>query len=146
NAQGPGYSDYTGNPLLTTTLQAGSSYNCTVYAGEWSEGYAAWIDYNDDGIFDNATERIGFSSGQVAGSGTPGQLGGSATFPIAIACNPPVGQHRLRVRAMYNTAGSLVTPCANNSFGEIEDYLITISEAAACPQPSALAATNVTIT
>ena len=53
-----GYSNYTAdpNPLLTTTLQAGGSYNCTVYAGEYSEGYAAWIDYNDDGVFDNVTE------------------------------------------------------------------------------------------
>ncbi|MFM2265649.1 MAG: hypothetical protein RLZ77_1069, partial [Bacteroidota bacterium] len=76
-----GYSNYTADPALTTTLQAGSSYNCIVYAGQYSEGYAAWIDYNDDGNFDNATERIGFSNGQVAGSGVVGQLGSSASFP-----------------------------------------------------------------
>lgn len=141
-----GYSDYTSdpNPLFTTTLQAGGSYGCTVYAGQYTEGYAAWIDYNDDGTFNNSTERIGFSSGQVAGSGSVGVLGASATFPIVLACNPSLGQHRLRVRAMYNTNGSAVTPCTDNSFGEIEDYTITISAAVACPQPSALTATNIT--
>jgi hypothetical protein len=139
-----GYSDYTANPLLTTTLQAGSSYSCTVYAGQYGEGYAAWIDYNDDGFFNNATERIGFSIGQVSGSGQVGVLGSSASFPIVLACNPAVGQHRLRVRAMYNTNGSDVTPCTNNSFGEVEDYMITITEAAACPQPTVLAAVNST--
>ncbi len=141
-----GYSDYTATPGLTTTLQAGSTYNCTVFAGEYPEGYAAWVDYNDDGVFDNVTEKIGFSAGQVAGSGIPGQLGSSATFPIHLACNPPIGDHRLRVRAMYNINGSAVTPCTANSFGETEDYIITISAPAACPQPSALAATNVTAT
>jgi hypothetical protein len=141
-----GYSDYTTNPLLTTTLQAGSSYNCTVYAGQYSEGYAAWIDYNDDSVFDNATERIGFSVGQVTGSGTVGVLGSSASFPIAVSCNPPLGTHRLRVRAMYNTNGSAVTPCTANSFGETEDYVITISAADPCPQPSFLTANTVTPT
>lgn len=139
-----GYSDYTSDGALTTTLQAGSSYGCTVYAGQYSEGYAAWIDYNDDGFFDNVTERIGFSVGQVTGSGQVGVLGSSATFPIVLSCNPPLGQHRLRVRAMFNTNGSAVTPCTNNSYGEVEDYLITISAAVACPQPTGLSAANAT--
>lgn len=133
-----GYSDYTSDPLLTTSLQAGGSYSCTVYAGQYSEGYAAWIDYNDDGTFDNSTERIGYSDGLVAGSGLVGVLGSSESFPISLACNPPLGVHRLRVRAMYFTNGNAVTPCANNSYGEVEDYLVTITTPAPCPAPSAL--------
>jgi hypothetical protein len=77
-----GYSNYTSNPALTTTLLPSSTYNCTVYAGQYSEGYAAWIDYNDDLIFDNVTERIGYSNGLVTGSGVVGVLGSSAVFPI----------------------------------------------------------------
>jgi hypothetical protein len=130
-----GYSDYTTNPLLTTTLLPSSTYNCTVYAGQYGEGYAAWIDYNDDGVFDNATERIGYSNGQVAGSGIVGVLGSSAAFPITLACTPPAGTHRLRVRAMYFTNGVDVTPCTANAYGEVEDYLITIAPAPACPSP-----------
>ncbi len=130
-----GYSDYTSDPLLTTTLLPSTTYACTVYAGQYSEGYAAWIDYNDDGVFDNVTERIGFSNGQVTGSGSVGVLGSSATFPITLACNPPSGTHRMRVRAMFATNGSAVTPCTNNSYGEIEDYTITIAAPPACPSP-----------
>jgi hypothetical protein len=121
--------------LLTTTLLPSSTYNCTVYAGQYPEGYAAWIDYNDDGVFDNVTERIGYSNGQVAGSGIVGVLGSSAAFPITLACTPPAGTHRLRVRAMYLTNGINVTPCTSNSYGETEDYLITIAPAPACPSP-----------
>ncbi len=137
-----GYSDYTGNALLTTSLAAASSYGLTVYAGQYPEGYAAWIDYNDDGVFDNATERIGYSAGQVAGSGSVGVLGGNATFSISLSCTPPAGVHRLRVRAMYFTDGIFVTPCANNFYGEIEDYLITITAAPACPPAGALTANS----
>ncbi len=132
---GPGYSDYTTDPLLTTTLLPSSTYSCTVYAGQYGEGYAAWIDYNDDGVFDNVTERIGYSNGQVAGSGVVGVLGSSASFPITLACTPPAGTHRLRVRAMYLTNGIDVTPCTSNFYGEIEDYTITIAAAPACPSP-----------
>jgi hypothetical protein len=130
-----GYSNYTTDPTLTTSLLPSTTYGCTVYAGQYGEGYAAWIDYNDDGVFDNATERIGFSNGQVAGSGQVGVLGSSATFPITLACTPPAGVHRLRVRAMFNTNGSAVTPCTNNSYGETEDYLITIVAPPTCPSP-----------
>ncbi|MBL7951694.1 MAG: T9SS type A sorting domain-containing protein [Flavobacteriales bacterium] len=142
--EGPGYSDYTGNLSLTTTLNAGTSYSCTVYAGEWSEGYAAWIDYNDDGQFDNLTERIGYSNGTVAGSGVENVLGSSATFPIVLGCSPPVGQHRLRVRAMFATNGIDVTACGDNSFGEVEDYLVTVAPPPPCPSASGLVASNTT--
>lgn len=140
-----GYSDYTSNSSLTTTLQAGASYQCKVWAGQYGEGYAAWIDYNDDGTF-ASNERIGYSNGQVAGSGSVGVLGSSATFTISLACNPPVGVHRMRVRAMFNTNGIDVTPCGNNTYGETEDYLVTITEPAACPQPSNLAVGTITAT
>jgi hypothetical protein len=141
-----GYSDYTGDPTLTTDLLPSTTYGCTVYAGQYQEGYAAWIDYNDDGIFD-ISERIGYSNGLVAGSGQVGVLGSSATFPVALACNPPVGTHRLRVRAMYNVNGIDVTPCGANTYGETEDYLITILPPPACPAPGlvtsiAVATTN----
>ncbi|WP_290842196.1 GEVED domain-containing protein [Flavobacterium sp.] len=136
-----GYSNYSANSSLTTTLQAGSTYGCTVYAGQYSQGYAAWIDYNDDGAF-SASERIGFSNGMVTGSGSVGVLGSSATFPIVLSCNPPLGQHRLRVRSQFNTSGADLTACGNSSYGEIEDYTITITAADACPQPSGLAHTQ----
>ncbi len=130
-----GYSDYRSNPLLTTTLMAGITYDCIVSAGVYANNYAAWIDFNDDGVFDNATERIGYTTSIITGSGTPGLAGGSAIFPLSIPCNPPVGIHTMRVRCMFNTVGSAILPCASTTFGEIEDYLITISAPAICSEP-----------
>ena len=133
-----GYSNYTTNAALTTTLQPSTSYNCIVYAGQYAANYAAWIDYNDNFVFE-ASERIGYTLSTVAGSGFVGVLGSSASFPVTLACTPPAGQHLLRIREVYNqTSGVTITPCGNNEgfgYGEIEDYMITIAPAPACPSP-----------
>lgn len=133
-----GYSNYTSNPALTTTLLPSTSYNCIVYAGQYAANYAAWIDYNDNLIFE-ASERIGYTLSTVAGSGAIGVLGSSASFPVTLACTPAAGQHLLRIREVYNqTSGITITPCGNNEgfgYGEIEDYMITIAPAPACATP-----------
>jgi hypothetical protein len=143
-----GYSNYTTNGALTTTLQPSSSYNCVVYAGQYNANYAAWIDYNDDLVFDNSTERIGYTLSTVAGSGYVGTLGSSASFPVTLACTPPAGQHVLRIREVYNqTNGSTITPCGNNEgfgYGEIEDYMISIAAAPACPSPGLMSTITTT--
>jgi len=122
------YNDYTSNASLTTTLQPSSSYNVIIGSGAWSQDYAVWIDYNDDGTFDNSTERVGYTTSTLAANST-------ATFNITLACNPPAGNHRMRVRSAYATAGVNITPCGTQSYGEIEDYLVTIAAAPACPNP-----------
>ena len=133
------YNNYTANSALTTTLQAGSSYSCQVFTGAYAQVFAAWVDYNDDGVFD-ANERIGYTSAAVAANS-------SASFPISLSCNPPLGSHRLRVRSGWATtiAGINMTPCGLPSdYGEVEDYVVTITAAEACPQPFALTAINAT--
>lgn len=120
-----GYNDYTNDPTLTTTLLPSSSYLCTVYSGDWSGNYAAWIDYNDNGIFE-ASERIGFTADPVPANSF-------VSFPVVIDCNPPAGPHRLRVREVFAVNGVDITPCNASSYGEVEDYLITISPAPTCP-------------
>jgi len=141
------YTDYSLNPTLTTALQAGGSYSCTVYAGQYGENYAVWIDYNDDGVFATPSERVGATASTVAGSGSVGVLGSSASFPINLACNPPLVEHRMRFCCMYGVAnGAAVTPCTNNTYGETEDYLVTITTPVACPAPTGLTASNATTT
>ena len=56
-----------------------------------------------------------------------------ATFSVTLSCNPPAGQHRLRVRCMYGLSGVNVDPCVANTWGEVEDYTITIAPPPPCP-------------
>jgi hypothetical protein len=134
---GPSYTYYSGQPSYTATLQAGSTYNIVLTVGTFGyQNVAVWIDYNDDGIFD-ITERVGYTSTQINANGT-------ATFPIVLSCNAPLGIHRMRVRDVYATAGNTIDPCLSYNFGETEDYDITISSSAPCPQPSGITVTNIT--
>ena len=143
-----GYTDYSAssNPLHTTTLQAGNTYNCTVTSGQYAEGYGVWIDYNDDGIF-STNEKAGNTTTTVPGSGSAGVVGSSRAIPLVISCSAPAGPHRMRVRCMYNLAGPTIDPCIYQSnYGEAEDYTITISGSVACPKPSAQTAPAITST
>ncbi|MBL0034903.1 MAG: hypothetical protein IPP26_03870 [Flavobacteriales bacterium] len=137
----PAFTFFNGLPNYTANLQAGSNYNVTVTIGSFADqGVAVWIDYNDDGVFTTPGERVGFTATNI------GTAFGSASFPIALACNPPLGLHRMRVRLSYATAGNTIDPCANYGWGETEDYVINVTTAAPCPQPSALTVTGVTPT
>lgn len=132
-AGGPSYTFFTGQPNYTATLIPSNSYNLNISTGEWgSQGYAAWIDYNDDGIFD-LTERIGYTNGTIGTGLTQGQVNDSSTFVISLACNPPAGIHRLRIRGVYFTDGDQIDPCISYGYGETEDYDVTIAAAPTCP-------------
>lgn len=84
------------------------------------EGFAAWIDFNDDGIFESS-ELLIDSSFQTSGT-----LEG---FPLTIPTSAQLGSHTLRVKAIDNTAGdNLTDPCDNFSYGEVHDYTVNIVE------------------
>ncbi len=137
-AGGPSYTFYTGQANYTATLTPSTSYNLNISTGEWGDqGYAAWIDYNDDGVFD-ATELVGATNGVIGSGFTPGVVNDSSSFVIALACTPPAGLHRMRIRGVYFEDGQLIDPCSTYSYGETEDYLITIAPAPTCPSPGQL--------
>jgi GEVED domain/Secretion system C-terminal sorting domain len=138
----PAYTFFSGQPNYTATLQAGSSYNVNVTVGTWgNQAIKAWIDYNDNGVFE-PSEVIG-TSVVAPGQGNSGPFP-PATFSIVLSCNPPLGVHRMRVRSVWNVAAASIDPCASAGFGETEDYDITISAADPCPAPTTLAVSNVT--
>ena len=138
-AVNPAYTFFTGQPNYTGDLQAGASYTVNVTVGSFeNQNMAAWIDYNDDGVF-STSERIGFTTSSIAANG-------SASFNISLACNPPLGIHRMRVRDVWNLSGESIDPCASAGYGETEDYLVNVTTADPCPTPSALTASAATAT
>jgi len=90
----------------------------------------AWIDFDQNGIFEE-DELIGNTSG--GGMGEEGWVGFNFTVPEDAA----TGQSRLRIRLTDGQPYD-VDPCQYVSFGETEDYLITIlglSECTGSPIP-----------
>lgn len=116
------YSNFTST---STDLSKESSYTITVtptWTGTaYSEGYAAWIDYNDDGDFTDSGELV-FS--KAASTASPAS--GTFTVPSGVTN----GDKRLRVSMKYN---GIPTSCETFDYGEVEDYTVTIKSATTNP-------------
>jgi PKD repeat protein len=108
-----GYSDFTNQ---STIVQAGVSYPITVTNSDWWTGdiNGCWIDFNYDGDFEDSGEAISLSSLNS---------NGESTGMIAIPGNPYLGTVRMRIRSQYE---GVLMPCGVTSFGEVEDYSLTI--------------------
>ncbi len=116
----PAYTLFTGAANLTATLVQAETYNITVTIGSAvNQSIAAWVDYDDDGIF-SLSERVGYTSSPI------NTAFGSATFPITLTCASAAGQRRLRVRSIWGSQGDIIEPCNNGGWGEAEDYIITV--------------------
>jgi hypothetical protein len=106
------YQDYTCQER--TTVTAGQSYSLTV------RGYGAYrrvyIDYNNNGLFDEATERVW-------------DMGASANSLITIP-STAVTDRYLRMRVVIDNGSSAPTACflpgSTYDSGEVEDYAVRI--------------------
>jgi hypothetical protein len=115
---GPYYTYYSNLPAAV--MSAASSYQVQITAGSFSnQSFAVWIDYNDNYLFE-ASEKVGFTTAATTASFQ------TVSFQINLACTPPLGLHRMRVRGVYATAGSSIDPCATYYYGETEDYNVNI--------------------
>ena len=130
-----GYSAFT---TPTGTLAAGSTSNSySVTTSGDIEGAAAWIDYNQNGTFE-ASENI-FNG--YAGT-NPAIYSGTFNVP-ATAIN---GITKMRVRCIYFTNPGVNGACTASSFGETEDYNITITNGAvSTPCPGSTFTLNSTV-
>ena len=115
------YTDYTSLPA--EDFAQGSSY--TIDISQITSGgtfYAAhanvFIDYNQDGVLDDVTERV-FNAGPTAGATST--VSGSITIPLTATLGTTL------MRVVLQEGGNATSPsCGNYGYGETEDYLINI--------------------
>lgn len=120
-----GYGDFTS---FSTDLVMGQQYTITLTPGfqgqPYTEHFRVWIDYNQDGDFNDSNELV------FAPGGSNGSVSGSLTVPATAV----VGGTRMRVAMNYNNP--VGNPCSGNLDGEAEDYCINIIFAAlTCDAP-----------
>ncbi|MBK8563621.1 MAG: S8 family serine peptidase [Saprospiraceae bacterium] len=137
-----GYGDFTGASWLTTELLTYSSNPITLTpgfsGGTYPEWFTVYIDFNQDGDFNDPNEKA-FDTGATTTT--------SVTGSIVIPGTAAIGTTRMRVIMRWNTAPS--GPCAANfNFGEVEDYCISINAGTApnCVVPNSLAISDTTTT
>lgn len=109
-----GYGDYTGVPIELSSRNFSITLTPGFHSSTYTEHWSVWVDVDADGIFDT-TELLFTGSGQGAVSGT-------INLPQAAVA----GDTDVRVIMQYGTGAS--SPCAAFSWGEVEDYTITIPE------------------
>lgn len=114
-----GYENFT---ALSTSAARSSSQTITITPAwtstTYSEGYAVFIDYNQDGDFADAGETVWT---KAASTTTP--VSGFFTIPSTAT----LGATRIRVSMKYN---AIPTSCEAFSYGQVEDYTINITSAA----------------
>jgi hypothetical protein len=125
DAVNPAFTYFTGQPNYTADLEQGGSYNISITIGtRGDQAVRVWIDFNDDGVFDDS-ESIGSTTvapgGGINAGGFP-----PAIFNVNIPNDAPLGMHRMRVRSAYAEDAATLNPCALYAFGETEEYDITI--------------------
>ncbi|MEZ5195340.1 MAG: GEVED domain-containing protein [Bacteroidales bacterium] len=111
-----GYRDYSD---LKTNLPLNAAVPLTVTNGVTSypsDQCGVWVDWNRDDDFADAGEAL-----------TPISGVGPYEFLIDPPASATVGDVRVRIRITYTGA---VDPCGSTTYGEVEDYTITLTTAA----------------
>lgn len=111
-------SAYTDHTNLSTNLSQGTNNTLITLtpgfvSGAYTEHWAVYIDYNQDGDFSDSGEKVFTGSGNSSVSGY-----------INVPSNASLGNTRMRVSMKYQVAVS--NACENFQSGEVEDYTVNI--------------------
>ncbi len=111
-----GYQDFSSS-VIDMQIGVSQDITVTIESPYFSDELLIWVDWNKDGNFDDASEKV-FSSGVL----------GSASYTTSFAPPPgaKTGLTRMRIRLNDTENGSNNLPCGNASWGEVEDYSLFI--------------------
>ena len=130
NCAANGYSDSTLSTITAINLTAGNTYTLQANIANSGNGgnmaAGAWIDYNQNGIFD-ATEFTYLGNG--------GSQFYSNTLIVPVNSLSGSVRMRIKVDAYFSTPTTILDPCNNNNFssyGQIVDYKVNITAATPC--------------
>jgi|GEM_PF-2498654 len=143
NSSGCGASGYQDFTNLTTTLNAGDTYQVQLTPGFYSiplpERWLIWIDFNKDLDFDDPGENV-FDSGL---NGSPAITNGFIEIPFGVQTTST----RMRIKMIPTDVNANPFPCDpitippglfTDPFGEVEDYTVNIQGITASFDPPVL--------
>ena len=108
------YGDFTGDPALTIPLAPLTAYDFTINHDFSSQRVKIWIDFNRDGVFDDATELVYASP--TGANPTIGQFATDDVGPI---------ETRMRVMTRWSTEPANACD-PGGGWGETHDYTVVI--------------------
>ncbi|PSR05905.1 MAG: hypothetical protein BRD49_03265 [Bacteroidetes bacterium SW_10_40_5] len=125
NSSNIGQASYTDYTSKSTVIERQDTLNMEVARNTTSNkmNRRIWIDYNQDGDFDDAGELI-------ASEGPSKNLLWKPSY--AVPANAQLGETRMRVGASFGS--ETVAPCSPISYGEYEDYKVMVKGDVTQPQ------------
>ncbi|WP_299682146.1 endonuclease [uncultured Dokdonia sp.] len=109
-----GYADFT-NQTGVIGFGSNSIVLSIGFSGQsYTENWGVWIDFNQNGTFDSSEKVVTGSTSNA----------GNLSYNFTVPNNAVEGTTRMRVAMKWN---GVPTPCETFSYGEVEDYNITIS-------------------
>ncbi|MEO7172251.1 GEVED domain-containing protein [Flavobacterium sp.] len=134
-APGPGsvlskYSNFVTLGPLTSLIQ-NQTVSFSIVENEcdgatfYTNGVAIWIDFNQNGDFTDAGEKVFVENAVTISPRT-------ITGTISIPATATLGNTRMRVMVVEGASGTGLTPCLSYTYGETEDYLVTIIPTPPC--------------
>ncbi len=127
------YGDFTS---MTINMNAGLNYNFSVKHDYGSQNVRIWIDFNNDGTFDDAApELVASASSTLVGANNI--TSGAITIPSTVT----PGTYRMRVADRFS---SQPIPCNVDGYGEAHDYTVVIGAVPTCFAPTDITVSAVT--
>lgn len=122
----------------TVDLAAGVTANFIMtFATGFTYDVNVWIDFNNDLVYDNATELV--FQGETTNA-NPTTFDASFVMP-----NVPLGVYNMRMGSA-DFGQATPNPCFNGSFGVTADFTVNVTAAPDCVPASSLIAENITET
>lgn len=109
-SQADGYGDFSNQ---TIKLTEGANLFTFTPGGSYTEHWVAWIDFNNNGQFEESEQVMSDVSGK-------GEVTGSINVPASMVGS----KARLRIAMKYN--GAAASACGSVGDGEVEDYTVEI--------------------
>lgn len=117
------YTNYSADPARLVKLMANTSNNSisvskTWTAGQYNEAITVWIDFDRSGTYD---------ADEIVVSSSPDKLT-PVTDIFSVPVDAYVGPKTVGMRVVLRYNASQLTPCGSFSYGEVEDYAVSIVE------------------
>ena len=119
----PAHEDFT---AIIGNMEEGETYTIALEGntnGGFTCSFTVFIDWNQDGILDNNTER--FEIGTIVGS--TGEDGQQATGTITVPAGAVEGPTRMRVMKRFGSTYAPDSCTGGSGWGQAEDYTIEIT-------------------
>jgi len=98
------------------------------------EQVRAWIDYNNNGVFENATEEVFYQDGIGPPSPYNVTVNGSLTVPPTAVANTVLRMRVIEeISTLYGAGYSISSSCYNPFLGQAEDFPVIIASNVALP-------------